>query len=299
MKPDDIVTGRRVVVLGGASWNTMIYLDRFPEPRPATIANARHHVAAGSTGTGKALALKALGIDPLLHATIGDDREGDSIRALFAERGIATRFDIDPGGTSRHVNVMDGEGRRISIFLFNGSPDSPVGTAQMAEAIAEADTIFLNITPSSVPLLPLVAQSDAEVWVDLHDYDGQSEWHRQFIALADVLQFSDEAHADPRPQMRRLAETARLVICTRGTRGALALDEHGREWEQAALPAELKDSNGAGDCYMVGLWYALRSGNTLPEALRFAAAAAAMAVETLELAPVAMTPEAVAARAST
>ena len=26
------------LVLGGASWNTMIHLDRFPEPRPAKAA---------------------------------------------------------------------------------------------------------------------------------------------------------------------------------------------------------------------------------------------------------------------
>lgn len=273
-----------VLVLGGASWNTMIHLDAFPAPQPATIANARSHVAAGSTGLGKALALKALGHEPLLHATIGDDAEGRSIRAFCARRGVAARFDIDPGGTSRHVNLMNAEGERISIFLFNGSPQPPVDVAVLAPAIAASKTIFLNITQSSIPLLPAVRASSADVWVDLHDYDGTNPYHQQFIAEADVVQLSDEAAGDPREVMTRLAQSARLVICTRGSRGALALAE-GRWHKVAAVPAKLVDSNGAGDTFMVAVWHALGLGRSVDEALAFAAKCAAVAVESEELAP--------------
>jgi sugar/nucleoside kinase (ribokinase family) len=132
-----------ILVLGGASWNTMIHLAQFPPPRPATIADARSVVAAGSTGLGKALALRALGHDPLLRATIGDDHEGSLIRAFCAKRGVRTMFDIDPGGTSRHVNLMNAEGERISIFLFNGSPAPPVDVAALEPVLAAAATIFL------------------------------------------------------------------------------------------------------------------------------------------------------------
>jgi len=285
------------LVLGGASWNTMIHLDRFPEPRPATIANARSVIAAGSTGIGKALALKALGHAPLLHATIGDDDAGRSIRSFCAARGLETLFDIDPGGTSRHVNLMDATGGRISIFLFNGSPELPVDVARLAPEIAAAGAIFLNITQSSIPLLPAVRDSQAEIWVDLHDYDGKNPYHDQFIAEADVLQLSDEALPDPRPVMQRLAERARLVICTRGERGALAL-ANGQWIEVPAHPASLRDSNGAGDTFFVALWSALGRGQGLPEALRFASGAAAIAVESDELVPETMTREAVEARLS-
>lgn len=262
----------------------MIYLDAFPEPRPATIAHARSNIAAGSTGLGKALAHKALGHSPLLHATIGDDEPGRHIRQFCESRGIEARFDVDPGGTSRHVNLMDVQGRRISIFLFNGSPSPPVDTAALAAPIAAARTIFLNITQSSIPLLPLIRESRADVWVDLHDYDGVNPYHDQFIAEADVVQLSDEALPDPRPVMQRLARDARLIICTHGSRGALALAENA--WfEVAAAPATLVDSNGAGDMFFVALWHAIRQNRDLPEALRFAAAAAAITVESYELVP--------------
>jgi sugar/nucleoside kinase (ribokinase family) len=272
------------LVLGGASWNTMIHLERFPEPRPATIANARAHTAAGSTGLGKALALKALGHEPLLHATIGADPEGEAIRAFCRARGLRTQFDIDPGGTSRHVNLMNAQGERISIFLFNGSPHPPTDVAALAPAIAAAGTIFLNITQSSVPLLPAIHASPADIWVDLHDYDGTNPWHGPFIAEADVIQLSDEALPDPREVMARLAATARLVICTRGSRGALALSD-GQWLEVAPVPAKLVDSNGAGDTFMVATWHAMNEGKPVAEALAFAAKCAAKAVESEELVP--------------
>lgn len=273
----------------------MIHLDRFPEPRPATIANARSHSAAGSTGIGKALALTALGHDPLLHATIGDDMEGAAIRTFLAGRGVRTVFDIDPGGTSRHVNLMNAAGERISIFLFNGSPQPPVDVAALTPAIAAAETIFLNITQSSIPLLPAVHASRADVWVDLHDYDGANPYHEQFIAEADVLQLSDEALADPRPLMERLATHAWLVICTRGSRGAIALTE--AHWcEVPAAPAKLVDSNGAGDAFMVAVWDAMRRGADVVDALEFAAMCAAKAVESKELVPEGLGPSLPSAR---
>jgi sugar/nucleoside kinase (ribokinase family) len=262
----------------------MIYLERFPEARPATIANARSRRAAGSTGIGKALALKALGHDPLLHATLGDDPEGRLIRTFTASRGLDTRFDIDPGGTSRHVNLMNAQGERLSIFLFNGSPAPPVDTAALSLPIAAARTIFLNITQSSVPLLPAVHAAPADVWVDLHDYDGRNPWHEQFIAEADVIQLSDEALVDPRTLMQRLARTARLVILTRGRHGALALAA-GRWLDVPPVPARLVDSNGAGDAFMVAAWHALERGDDLPDALHFAATCAARAVESEDLVP--------------
>jgi acarbose 7IV-phosphotransferase len=276
------------LVLGGASWNAMIHLAEFPPPRPATIANARTVVAAGSTGLGKALALKALGHAPLLHATIGDDPEGEAIRAFCRKRGIRTMFDIDPGGTSRHVNLMNAQGERISIFLFNGSPQPPVDVAALAPEIATARTIFLNITQSSIPLLRAVRESDADVWVDLHDYDGMNAYHDQFIGEADVIQLSDEALSDPHEVMTRLAATARLVICTRGSRGALALAD-GQWHEVPAVPAKLVDSNGAGDAFMAAVWHAMARGRDVPEMLEFAAKCAAVAVESDELVPETLT----------
>ena len=61
----------KILVLGGVSVNTMIYLDQFPQPTPQTVFSKGYHETIGSTGAGKALNLKKLGLDVTLHGLIG------------------------------------------------------------------------------------------------------------------------------------------------------------------------------------------------------------------------------------
>lgn len=49
------------LVIGGVSFNTMVYLDTFPQPLPQTIFSTGFHETVGSTGAGKALNLRKLG----------------------------------------------------------------------------------------------------------------------------------------------------------------------------------------------------------------------------------------------
>jgi len=183
----------RALVLGGASWNTMIYLDRLPQGNAGTIPNARKHETVGSTGTGKAFALRAMGVDTVLHAAMGQDPEGERIRMECGRRGVELISEVDPLGTAQHVNLMDKTGNRLSIFVNSGSGDVDVDLDRVALELERTDVVFLNIVPSSLPLLRLLKTCPAPVWVDLHDWDGQNPWHKAFIDHANVVQLSDEA----------------------------------------------------------------------------------------------------------
>ena len=183
----------RALVLGGASWNTMIYLDRLPQGNAGTIPNARKHETVGSTGTGKAFALTAMGVDTVLHAAMGQYPEGERIRMECGRRGVELISEVDPLGTAQHVNLMDKTGNRLSIFVNSGSGDTDVDLDRVALELERTDVVFLNIVPSSLPLLRLLKTCPAPVWVDLHDWDGQNPWHKAFIDHANVVQLSDEA----------------------------------------------------------------------------------------------------------
>ena len=101
-----------VVVLGGASVNRMVHIDRLPQGRSATYHSARVHEGVGSTGIGKAFALRALGVDTVLYAVIGDDPEGLIIRNACAARGMTLVAEVE-GRTARHLNLMDAAGQRV------------------------------------------------------------------------------------------------------------------------------------------------------------------------------------------
>lgn len=272
------------LVLGGASWNRILHLDAFPRPVPASIHARSSYETAGSTGIGKALALKALGHEVTLHAALGDDADGARVRGFCSGRGLAALFDVTEAPTAAHVNLMDREGRRLSIFAEAGDPDPVIDTDRVAPLIAAARAVFVGITPSSVPLLPFVREAPGTVLVDLHDWDGENAWHMPFLARADVVQLSDENLPDPGAVLDRLAEAAATVVLTRGRNGAV-IRQGERVLEVPPAPAQMVDTNGAGDVFSVALWSALENGAALEPAARFAATAAALAVEDRALVP--------------
>ena len=84
----------------------------------------RLHDTVGSTGAGKALNLCRLGFDVTLHGVIGDDRYGDLIRKYFGGgKDLHFIYEINPKGSEQHTNLMDAEGRRISIIQVQGAPN--------------------------------------------------------------------------------------------------------------------------------------------------------------------------------
>ena len=276
------------LVLGGASWNTMIYVDEFPDPVPQTVGHCQHHETAGSTGIGKAFALKALGQTVTLHAALGADDAGNRIREACKARDIDLLADTDPAGTIRHTNLMDRHGQRMSVFLETGSNEPPVNVARLLPKISQADVIFLNIVQSSVPVLPELSKTTAPIWVDLHDWDGANTWHEQFTPYADVIQLSDEALGADKGEIIRglLTGRATTVICTEGREGAEIFLSTGEIIEVPAVPdVQIVDANGAGDTFMAAIWVGLSNGKSWAEAGKFAARMAAQSVAHPELAP--------------
>ncbi|MEM9796739.1 MAG: carbohydrate kinase family protein [Pseudomonadota bacterium] len=274
-----------VLVLGAASWNRMVYVDDLPQGVSATIPDAREVENVGSTGVGKAMTLAGLGCRPVLHCALGRDHHGERVADACTARGIDLIVDAQDAPTQHHLNIMDRRGGRYSMFLSNGAADPVIDAARIAERIRTAETIFLSLSTSSKKVLPLLTETGAEVLLDLHDYDGRNPWYDDFIATADVVQLSDVSLPDPAPVIERLlAGRARQVVLTKAENGAeIFSGDHAVSVQRC--PAEMVDSNGAGDAFSVALWYGQRTGLGLEEAGRFAASAAAFAVESPTLFP--------------
>lgn len=107
-----------VLVVGGCSYNSMIYLDEFPQETETHRANYFQETV-GSTGAGKTLNLGRLGMNVTFHAMIGQDRYGELIKETFTAEPVMFVYDVDSNGTERHVNLMNGDGERISIFVVD------------------------------------------------------------------------------------------------------------------------------------------------------------------------------------
>jgi acarbose 7IV-phosphotransferase len=283
----------RVTVLGGAAWNRMIHVERLPDGRSATIHPLRHHEAIGGAGAGKAMNLARLGVAVTLHAGIGDDEAGRHVRTGLQAAGVDLRATTDQTGTAQHVNLMDPAGGRISVMLANGSPELPFNESGLADSMADADVVVVDLAPWTPRAIALARASGRPIWTDLHDHDGAKEWHAPFIGAADVVFVSHGRLASPTRFLESLIDRGkRLAVCTMAADGAIALDAERQAYHVPAMPdVEIVDTNGAGDAFFAGVLFGVLSSVGLERALRYGAIAGGLAVASPDLASADLTPE--------
>jgi sugar/nucleoside kinase (ribokinase family) len=273
-----------VVVVGPVSWNTIVQVPRLPDARPQALFAGESWATLGGTSAGKALHLADLGVSVTLSTVIGADAEAELILAALSDRRIRLLAERVVGGSERHLNLM-ADGDRLSIYLT--LPSTPAGPLPPATrtAIEQARHVVLDLSVRTQAAIPFARSSAATVWTDLHDYDGESTFHQPLLDAADIVFMSNDAVPDPRVLMTRMiAAGKRLVVCTLGAEGAIALD--GDDWHHLdAAPAAVIDPNGAGDAFLAGFLSATLAGGTVLDALRAGAAQAVKALGSRHLSP--------------
>ena len=277
-----------VFIAGPASWNRIVELDRLPEPVPHMQFALGDWETVGGTSAGKALGLAGLGRRTVLHTLLGRDDAGERVRGLLTAAGVEVLAG-DGGSTERHLNLMAPAGERVSLYLATPTDAGDRGTVDgpVVEAMTDAAAIVLDLAPLSLGLIPAARATGRPIWTDIHDYDGEADFHRPFIEAADaIFMNADRIGDDPLPFMERCIEGgASLVVCTLGAEGAVAVDERMTRHAVAAAPVTVRDTNGAGDAFMAGVLDATLAGAPLPEALRAGARHAASVLVTRHLHP--------------
>lgn len=275
----------RTVVAGPATWNTMVRLDRLPDPRPHTLFARGSVRTLGGTSAGKILNLADLGVASTLVADVGTDPEADLIlAALGRSRGAEVLARHVAGPSEQHLNLMTDTGERLSIYLAVPEASPEPDPAAVARVTA-AEHVVLDLSAVGQALLPAAVAGRATLWTDLHDYDGVAEFHRPFADACSFVFLNDDGTDDHRSLMTALLERgAGTVVCTLGARGAVARTADG--WfETPAEPTEVVDTNGAGDAFFAGFFAAHVAGAGTAECLEAGARQATRALGTRHLSP--------------
>jgi 2-dehydro-3-deoxygluconokinase len=260
----------------------------------------RRQVAGAESNV--AVALSRLGHRAGWYGRVGADAFGDAVLAALRADGVdVSRAVVDPtaptgllvrdcsavrptevayyrsgsAGSRLALSDVDREyvaGARwlhvsgITPVLSRSAAEATTGAVAAARANGVAVCLDPNVRRRLCPpdeaarlLRPLVAQADLVV-------AGEDE----ALLLADAGDVATTGY-------RLLERGPRLVVITRGARGAWATDG-GPPCEVGAFPVPAVDPVGAGDAFAAGLLSALLRDLPLPRALREAAAVAALCV---------------------
>lgn len=278
-----------VVVHGPASWNLVVDLEELPDPTPHMQFATAHRELVGGTSAGKAAHLRDLGADVVLHTVLGTDAAAGAIEEALLRAAIPTVATHVDGPTERHLNLMDRDGGRVSIYL-----DVPLA-AELGESlerlladVARARAVVLDLSEPSRAAIERVAALGVPLWTDLHDYDGRSSFHAPFLDAASFAFMNGDRVDSPWELLEAcVTRGTEVAVCTLGAEGAIAVDAQRVRHRVAAEPvSRVVDTNGAGDGFMAGFLAAHLDGADVPNALRAGARQAARALGTVQLNPI-------------
>ena len=284
-------TARRVLVVGSANVDFTVAASRLPAVGE-TVSGGTLLVNHGGKGANQAVAARRLGAEVRLVACVGDDASGRGIRAALQAEGIGVdgMMVTADAATGTALIVVDGQGRnqivvapganwRLSVEHVRARADdfawaqvvmcqleTPLDT--LAWALAEARRRGLVTVLNPAPVREGIADN---VW-RLVDYLTPNEGEAERLSGVAVRDAGSAAAAGRALRGRGVG----TVIVTLGSQGSLACTARD-DIRVPVFPVEAVDTTAAGDAFNGALGAALAGRDPLPDALRFASAAAALA----------------------
>lgn len=268
-----------VVVVGSANLDLVATTARLPHPGE-TVLGSDFSQHPGGKGLNQAVAAARCGATTSLIAAVGDDDAGALLRSVAEREGI---------DTSRLATVGDRPTGRAVITVDERAENSIV-VIPGANGRSRFESLPADVTASTVVLaqleVPLATVTDAfaaartagccTVLNPAPVPDGGLP--AELLALCDVI-VPNEHEADVLGGVDGLLTSGvRAVIVTQGAAGVTVSEQPGgAAWTVDAFDVSPIDTTGAGDSFCGALATRLAAGADLRDAVRYAAAAGALA----------------------
>jgi ribokinase len=273
-----------VVVVGSANVDLVIRLRRLPGPGE-TVTEGVLERGMGGKGANAAAAAARLGARVALVTAVGDDADGNAVRADLSERGIDTRGVVTLGAPTG-----------LATVLVDAAGENAIAVASGANLLLDGPAVRAG--------LEAAADADSVVVLDLEIGDEAVVAAARFCATTGARLVLDPGPARPLPDGVLAAAT--VVTPNRGELAVLAgaggpsalldlgaaavavtlggdgVELHTPDAPPQALPAfpvTAVDTTGAGDAFAAGVAVALHDGAALADAVRFGAATGALATQ--------------------
>ncbi len=280
------MTPARVCVVGSANLDLVVRVERAPEAGE-TVTGRTVTSSPGGKGANQAVAAVRAGGTVVFVGAVGDDDPGRRLRAHYEAEGVDVSCLRSVAGVATGTAVVTvddtGENRIVVVPGANGELTSLDDAARAAVTGSDVVLLQLEVPLSVVDETARLAREHG-VRVVLTPAPAVPLRDELLAAVDLLLPNRHEARLltgadDPVTAARRLRERGvGEVVVTLGDAGALHLGADGEVHTEPARPAEVVDTTGAGDAFAGCLAVALAEGRPMPEALRRASIAGALAV---------------------
>ncbi len=278
----------KIVVVGSFNADLVAYTERMPRPGE-TVHGKRFATGAGGKGSNQAVAAARLGADVSFIGRLGGDVFANLAYEIWDAEGVNHDFVSRDEEVATGVApiLVDSSGENMIVVVLGANQrlqESDIDAAR--ERIAEADMLVIQ-REVNLAIVPYALRTARELGVatilNPAPADGTSP---ESIRLADILTpneieletLSGGAHEDVTSAARALlTRPDQTAVVTLGAQGARIVTPA----ETAIIPTfavEVVDTTGAGDTFNAALAVGLAEKMALPEAVRFANAAAALCV---------------------
>lgn len=255
-------------------------------PARGSKANANHLAEiCGGNALNAAIAVARLGGRVSFAGPMGDAGETSSgfILERMAQEGIDTsRVVRMPGLTTPVSAIMIEPSGERTLTIYRDPALWNVKLPGADELLAACQAVLVESRCGAF-CIDLCAEARRRGIPVIVGVDRAMALTDSLLTLASHLLFASEqvqetaGIADDGDALRHLARlTPAFLAATRGPRGTIWLNAAGEPEETPAFPVEAVDTLGAGDVFHGAFTLRLAEGEAVREALRFAAAAAAL-----------------------
>lgn len=280
---------RKVAVIGSINMDIVNQVEEFPLPGE-TIHGHGTTYQPGGKGGNQAVAASLAGNGALMIGAVGDDAFGGTLTESLRSRGVDTAGVFVKAGSSGLAFITVSAAGENTIVLSAGSNGKLAPADVAAEALEGVGIVLLqNEIPAEVNMRALRLCAELGIAV-CYNPAPAAMLPDEALPLIDTLVVNEtEAQivsglpvggAEEAERAARALQAAGVsrVIVTLGGQGAVALDREGAVHRVPAFKVSPVDTTAAGDTFIGAFAAASAEGLAMPEALRFAAAAAAISV---------------------
>ena len=259
-----------VCVVGSANLDIVATSVRLPGPGE-TVLGTSYAEHAGGKGLNQAVAAARAGARTAFVGAVGDDDAGRRLRDALVDAGAdVSALLVAALPTGRAVITVDDRGEN-SIVVVPGANTAVTGVSLPRSRVV---LVQLEILPTAVAAALRAGRAMGAVTILNPAPAGPLDV--ELLGLVDVLVPNEHELAAIEPPTALLARGVGAVVTTLGGAGVRVLTA-ARAWHQAALPVRPIDTTAAGDAFCGALAARLAAGDALDAAVRFAAAAGALA----------------------